>query len=275
MVCTITVSAFVSPVLLWPLLESGSTITFREYSGTGIPPDYFKLNDLDLKGCWKSYSRSIQGLQEALADNASRLIHWHPSEGFGERLHTQHSMMVQAYSYEIRNNLWTYFGVNRTIEADACYAHFRADEAALLGCFRYGHIFDWSAAFEERKKLCYKPESDTCPIDRSVNPDIIEQTDGYVIERKLSNYSGSGHRNTVVDITDITAVSTEMMVAWLTAGHRVEYDQKILSTPEEDGTVFGTDAYGLDFYAGNIDQPETIISTIQKRTHWETVQEGI
>lgn len=35
----VTVSAFSSPILLWPILESGASITFKEYSGTGIPPD--------------------------------------------------------------------------------------------------------------------------------------------------------------------------------------------------------------------------------------------
>ena len=276
----VTVSAFSSPILLWPLLESGASITFKEYSGTGIPPDHFVLNDLDLNGRWKSYSRSAQGLQEALADNARRLIEWKYSSWFGssdsfdERLHAPYSMLVQTYCSEICSDLSRYFGINRTIEAGACYAHFLADESALLGCFKYGRVFDWAAAREKRAQPNRKPEPDTSPFDHSTNSDIIEQAAGYIVQRKRSKYSGSGHRNTVVEITDVVAVPAYKIAEWLNVGHRVEYGQKTLFEPEEDGTVFGTDAYGLDFYAGRIDEPNTIIRTIQENTYWENIQEG-
>lgn len=266
---TISVSAFSSPEHLWSLLNEGYTLTFKEYEHSGIPPDYIQLGKLDLETRWKAYSRSLQGLLAALVDNAERLVRWRYMSWSGSaslrnpKFNDSYYMLVDTYRQQITQSMHRYYGINRVIEAGTWYSYFLCDEASLLACFQYEQLFNWQSHFQRKVDISGIPETEVCPVDYSQNPDIFESKDGYRIERVASSFSGSGLRYTMVFIYDIGAITSDQLVEWLNAGYHVEYNSATLFGPEEDGLVFGTDAYGQDFYAGEITRPTDITASLQ------------
>lgn len=151
----ITVSAFDTPEYLWELLLKGHKFDFREYEESGIPADFFYLNDLDLVTRWDKRSRSMAGLHSALLSNASRLIEWKFKSWWGRSsndspLFNPYSRLVNTYSAELSKHLSNYFSVHRIIEAKCCYARFLIDEQTLLSSFKYGQIFDWETRYKQR-----------------------------------------------------------------------------------------------------------------------------
>ena len=276
----ISVSAFSSPQHLWHYLESGHTLLFKEYAGTGIPQDYLSLEENDLELRWNSYTRSIKGLELALMDTADRLIGWRYTSWFGafegneEELHVPYYRMVRAYKDAINIVLKSYFGENRIIEANYIYANFLNDQSTLLACFQYGRLFDWETQFEHRVSKAINPPRDKNPFVHMIDPDTIEG-DGFIITRKKSG-SSSGARRNYVDIVDIEKITPTLMTLWLDSDFQIEFDQKTLYPAcEEDGGIFGTDAYGVDFYAGHITNPQQIIVNLQSKTNAESYQDAM
>lgn len=105
------------------------------------------------------------------------------------------------------------------------------------------------------------------------NEDILDQGDGYVIERVHSSFSGSCTRDTVVTLDNDHLITPALIAEWLSRGYILHFGGKKIFEPEDDGSVFGTDAYGHDFYAGHISHPQGIISSIGSVTFTERIQE--
>ncbi|WP_196160978.1 hypothetical protein [Reinekea sp. G2M2-21] len=266
---SISVSAFSSPEHLWSLLNEGYTLTFKEYEHSGIPPDYIQLGKLDIVTRWKDYSRSLRGLLAALVDNAERLVQWRYMRWSGAAspqdpiLADSYYTLVDTYRQQIINTMSRYYGVKRVIEAGAWYSYFLCDEASLLACFKYDQLFKWQSHFQWKAKYSGTPEAETCPVDYSQNPDILESKDGYRIKRVASSFSGSGLRYTIVCLCDMGVITSDQLIEWLNSGYHVEYSSVTLFGPDDDGLVFGTDAYGQDFFAGEITRPTDITASLQ------------
>jgi len=80
-----------------------------------------------------------------------------------------------------------------------------------------------------------------------------------------------------VDIFDIEKVSIDVFTSWLKSGFSIAYNLKTIFSAEEgegcDGFIFGTDAYGLDFGAGYLSDPTSVMKSLTDTTHWEAYQE--
>jgi hypothetical protein len=278
---SITVSSFDSPEYLWELLNNGHTLVFREYENSDIPPDHFYLNDLDLVCRWDEYSRSIAGLQSALLSNATRLIDWKFKAWFGKNsnvgssISDTYSRLVSFYSHQMNIYLSNYFSAIRIIEAGSCYTRFLIDELTLLSMINYDHIFDWEAQ-QAKRSTCFNsanfeivPKSITHP-----EKDILARGDNFIIERRQSSFSGSCTRETVVILDSDRLPSPTLIAEWLSRGYILHYAGKNIFSPEDDGSVFGTDSYGQDFYAGHISYPEGILSTVGNESFAERLQNG-
>lgn len=276
---TISVSAFDTPEYLWELLLKGHKLDFREYEESGIPPDIFYLNDLDLVTRWDECSRSMAGLQSALLSNASRLIEWKFKSWWGRSsndspLFNPYSRLAKTYSAEITKHLMNYFSVHRIIEAKCCYARFLVDEQTLLSTFKFSQIFDWETRYKQRAILESFPPPEAAPEGLAYkNEDILEQGEGYLIKRVHSSFSGSCTRDTVVTLDNNHQITPAQIAEWLSRGYILHFGGKKIFEPEDDGSVFGTDAYGQDFYAGHISDPLGILSSIGTATFAERLQE--
>lgn len=278
---TVYVSAFTSPEDICSPLEKGFRILFKEYVDSPVPYDFIELNPLDVVTRWKNFPRDNFGLHQALVENAERLIKWKYIKWNGSRdtysleLNSNYLTLVEAYVSEMRANLNNYFGINRIIEASSCYSCFLIDESTLLACHSLGHMFTWQSRYAERLESSYKPDIEATPANPYWDQEIEESTSVYSIERKNSFFSGELSRNTVVTINEIDGVDTQKLVYWLNAGYVVEHSGRKLFAPDDDGTVFGTDNYGCDFYAGNIDLPARLIDSLQMLTSSERFQEKL
>lgn len=240
----IAASSFSSPLSLWPLLAQGTSIVFNEFMESGIHPAHISLGDQGLDLEWrpdylgnarKTYSRSIHGLESALNDNVSRLIEsrysrWLCSvDQYDKNLNVRYVALVEIYKRAIHEDFRLYFGVNRNIEAGSTYSHFLRDEATLLMFFNYGLIYEWQEAFERRMVCSGKPIRDKDPIDRTVNPNLIEFK-AYTIEHIPTR------RVTVVDILDLTSITSKMINSWLNMGYEIMYNQRTFFEADVDGT---------------------------------------
>jgi len=276
---TAHVSAFSSAEDVWLLLEKGFEVQFKEYEHSTIPYDFMRLNSLDVVTRWKTFPRNLFGLQQALILNAERLIEWKyrkwesSPDAFSQELNPHYLKLVRTYANEVRADLSSYFGINRVIEASSCYSRFLIDESTLLKCYELGHIFSWQSRYDYRLEGVKKPEKESVPASHCRSPEIIESTDVYRIERTSSFFSGDTSRNTVVSINNVLDVDAKKLVYWLNAGYVVEYLGKRLCGAEDDGTVFGTDSYGQDFYAGIVSSPAGILESLQRPTSSERHQE--
>ncbi len=81
----------------------------------------------------------------------------------------------------------------------------------------------------------------------------------------------------IVDISDIERVSIDVFSSWLKSSYKITYNLKTI-WPCEDGDfdvgfLFGTDSYGLDFHAGYVTDPKSVMHTLIGDTQWEAYQE--
>jgi hypothetical protein len=277
-----TVSSFDSPEYLWELLINGHNIVFREYENSDIPPDNFYLNDLDLISRWDEHSRSIAGLHSALLSNATRLVDWKFKAWCGKACNVDsplshtYSRLVSFYSHQLNTLLSNYFSVHRIIEAGSCYAQFLIDELTLLSMYNYDQIFDWEAQQTKRNAYLNSATFETVPkCITHPDRDILARGENFIIERRHSSISGSCSRETVVILDSERQPSPSLLAEWLSRGYILHYSGKQIFSPEDDGSVFGTDTYGQDFYAGHISHPQGILSIVGNETFAERLQNGV
>lgn len=272
----VTVSAFDSPEHLWDLLIEGHTLHFHEYDGSGIPPDYFYLTDQDLVSRWDSHSRSAAGLHSALLENAARLIEWKFSSWWGQKVNdnspilSSYQRLVYTYSKELNRCLANYFSVHRNIEASCCYSVFLIHEQTLLLMNTYGETFYWEST--NRAHNTSAPESEPKPSILNYTDDIIERGPNYEIKRRHSPFSGSCTRETVVSLNNAQLSTPTLITEWLNLGYVINCNDKTIFAPDEDGSVYGTDSTGNDFYAGNISEPIDILLSLEHDTAHESSQ---
>lgn len=266
------VSSFASPARLWPLLVRGYSLVFRESASGDGETAHMTLGALDLNwgsasllNSWHSYPRSIQGLHLALGDNAERLIEWRYS-GWLDRssnradnlLRAAYSSLVHTYVRAMRHTLTDYFGINRAIEAGACYAQFLTAETTLLTSYQYaGHLYDWQSAVARRATFS-APPAEPPSLDTTIDPILVANND-YSIARRTRCY---GLRTTIVTIHDMSAITPRMLVAWLREGYQVWHKQTTVFPPEKDGSVYVSDPYGEDCYAGTLEEPDIIVHSL-------------
>lgn len=267
-----TLSAFDSPDNLWRILTSGKKITFREYEGTGIPPLTMHIDEHDLVTQWENYPKSLMGLQSALIDNANRLVEWKYFNWSDKNQHSELSshyrLLVDKYKKEISKDLSRYFSFHRNIEAGSNYSRFLIHEQTLLKLFVIGFIFDWQEKDLQIAGCETKPAIENMPDHYQEDNDQIKGN-GFSISRR--SYGRS--RKTIVDINDIDLVTAEQLVDWLRKDYHCEYNGKTVFKPDSSGDVIGTDAYGMDFYAGNIKNPSSILNSMKEQSLSEKWQD--
>lgn len=81
--------------------------------------------------------------------------------------------------------------------------------------------------------------------------------------------TSTGIRIDRIQIKDIDDVTPQQLADWLSDGKVVEYCQITLWPPEEDEIPFivmGTDAYGIDFGAGDIRAPNRVMENLKYKS---------